>query len=112
MREMKEEEHIRWESVVARTLSLWIADPSLLQAEEIDPPDQSLIEKVKRFSLEKLGSQFPAPDRVLPNGDSGVAFEWDDGVNYTCLEFKKDDTIEVVKTDGDQIVRQRSLLEF
>lgn len=103
---VSEEERMKWETVVGGVLDSWIEDPGLLLDGEIDPPDPILIRDVRKLSSEIHRSRLPVPDHVLPNGDSGIVFEWDDGNKYVSLEFRKDFSIEILISDGDQLFRR------
>jgi hypothetical protein len=76
----------KWKSIQVKVLE-WMRDPAILGNDEFDPPSQAVY--VWALSLLSRiiagGPEIPAPDRVIPTGDGGLAFVKRMGsMQHTC----------------------------
>lgn len=49
------------------------------------------------------------PDRVIPNGDGGVAFEWYRGLDSVSIGIEEDGTVEVLRFENCRLVERVAL---
>ncbi|KKK71204.1 hypothetical protein LCGC14_2916260, partial [marine sediment metagenome] len=77
-----------WADVINKAKE-WKKDLSQLEDEDVQPPNIETVDKAIELAgiYSKLG--YEPPIRVLPTGDGGVAFEWDDRMEeFHCYRYK------------------------
>lgn len=80
-----------WERMINSFLIPWGQDPSLLDDDENTPPSTRIIQLAARVAIEFRDADDPAPLRVVPDGEGGISFEWQEGklfrsLNVSCAE--------------------------
>jgi hypothetical protein len=100
-----------WRRVIDRQLLDWSRDPSRFEEEGIEIPSTAVIALAVRLAerLEQLGS--PAPNRVCPDGDGGIAFERGEGPDLQSFRIYPDCSIELI-TLNDGRVRSREMIQL
>jgi hypothetical protein len=74
----------------------WGKDPSKVADEGIVPPSVELITFALRYAMHMRDQGYRPPDRVVPNGDAGIAFERWEGSIHEVLEFESDGIVELL----------------
>ena len=87
--EVAEGDAERWRGIVDLLLG-WRSDPSRLIAEDIEPPQIAVIDHALRVCDAWRRAPYTPPDRVLPDAEGGLAFEWYREPWFSDLEFERD----------------------
>ncbi len=87
LREGQQRERDRWQVIVDLLLG-WRSDPSSLLEEETPPPEIAVIDHALRVCEEWQRVGQSLPDRVLPDGAGGIAFEWYREPWFSDVEFE------------------------
>lgn len=98
----------RWKDIQS-LISDWNASPTLLRAQGLVPPTNLAYRRAFHASNAYFVARQPAPDRVVPTGDGGVAYEWYAGEHD--LEFGADGQILWRLFSGSATIETRSLAE-
>lgn len=83
-----------WERIINRFLIPWGQDPSLLDDDENTPPSKRIIHLAARVAIKFRNAGTPAPVRVVPDGEGGMAFEWQEGKSFQSLNVSCQEEIE------------------
>jgi hypothetical protein len=89
-------DHEKWSRLINEPLIDWGKDPSKVADEGIVPPSVELITFALRYAMHMRDQGYRPPDRVVPNGDAGIAFERWEGSIHEVLEFESDGIVELL----------------
>ncbi|HZZ41781.1 MAG TPA: hypothetical protein VFE58_02490 [Tepidisphaeraceae bacterium] len=67
--------YAKWQSVIDQTLVEWGRNPLALEDDGVLPPSRKAIVYANKLALTFRDKGIPGPDRVVPIGDGGIAFE-------------------------------------
>src|SRR5687768_592431 len=68
----------KWQQIV-RTLEDWLQDPSQLADDGLEPPNGTIIRLGLDISEQMRDRGYPAPDRIVPDPNGGIALEINNG---------------------------------
>ena len=88
-----------WERMINSFLIPWGQDPSLLDDDEYTPPSRRIIQLAARVAIKFRDADAPAPLRVVPDGEGGMAFEWQEGKLFQSLNVSCQEEIEFCMFD-------------
>lgn len=74
-----EAERIRWQRLIDGRLLAWLSDPSQLADDGIDAPERGIIRHALDIAEYLRNEGNPAPEKVVPDPNGGMVFEWRDG---------------------------------
>jgi hypothetical protein len=98
--------HEAWEELVDRTLLEWGKDPSVLEDDGVVPPSMGTITRAYEIATFLRIRGFPAPTRIVPTGDGGVAFQFEADRDFDSLEVAEDGNIECLRFSGSKLVER------
>ncbi len=84
-----------WNRFIDFDLVEWGCDSSSLEDDDFVPPSQQTIDLAVKFARAWRDGGEPAPLRVLPDGDFGIAFEWRWGDLFQSLHLDGDGSAEL-----------------
>jgi hypothetical protein len=95
----------QWDNIIAYRLVEWGKHAQQgMQVDEFPGPTQasvrSAIEKVREW----IGDGLDAADRITPNGDGGISFEWERGAVLYKTEALSDGQIQETLFDGPTLI--------
>lgn len=67
-------------------------------------PSRALLAKAYSVACAMRDAKVPVPSNVVPNGEGGVAFEWQVGPYFTKIELAKDGSSEFLAFDHGKLV--------
>jgi hypothetical protein len=104
----RREDRSGWEPIDEK-LRAWGRDPDQFDAGEIVPPSRPIIYAARRVAdkLCELGS--PAPLRVVPDGDGGIAFEFRHRDDSETVHIHYDNSVEWIQFHKCQIFYRQQL---
>lgn len=99
-----------WDQIIHEPLARWIADPSQLVDDNVEPPTTTVLEQ--GFALARLLRDLgaPAPLRLTATGDGGIAFEFERDCTFDTVEIAPDLTIEIVRFSKSRLVHRQQLV--
>lgn len=99
-------ERERWESLVDRTLIEWGRDPAILEDDGIIPPTIGTVKNACDIARVLCRLGLPAPTRIVPTGDGGIAFQADADHDFVSIEIAADGTVEYLRFSGSKLVER------
>ena len=97
-----------WDVSVLATLKEWAGNPELLRDDGVIEPSLASIYIAIDLATRWRDQEDPPPQRVVPNGDGGIAFEWWSNSKSVTIEFFEDGEVEVARfADAKLISRDR-----
>ena len=102
-------DHDGWRVVINEPLIEWGRDPSKIADEGIDPPTREMITFASEYAMHLRDRGCPPPDRVVPNGDGGIAFEKWTGSFYQVIEFEPGGIVELLTYRDSRLVGREEL---
>lgn len=84
-----------WERIIDDFIVPWGQNPSLLDDEENTAPSARIMELVSQVTIKLRRAGAPAPLRVVPDGEGGISFEWQEGKLFRSLDISCEGEIEL-----------------
>lgn len=94
----------KWDNILDHVLVEWGRDPSSLGDEDFFPPSTQVVGLACELAQYFRDSESPAPSRVVPDGDGGIAFEWDSGELSLALEIDDELNVEGLTFQNHRLV--------
>jgi hypothetical protein len=94
-RDQDEESRLAWRAIF-RTLSNWLANPSLIADEDGNAPSRMTIRYAQQMALELESFGYLAPTGVVPNALEGVTFIWNSGPNSHWVQVDSNGNAECI----------------
>ncbi|MDP6110622.1 MAG: hypothetical protein QF437_13405 [Planctomycetota bacterium] len=94
-----------------RQLAAWKSDSSLLEDEGVESPQKRIVRSAEETGLSLKEHGISSPERVVPDGDGGIAFRWRQGPSSWTIEFDSDGSIESYLMHEGRLIRRHSLHE-
>jgi hypothetical protein len=90
-------------------LADWARDPAQLAEDDLTAPNAATIARASLVAstLHENGAQ--SPNRVVPTGDGGIAFQFERGHEFISIEVEPEGVIELLAFDDGRL-RHRSTL--
>jgi hypothetical protein len=86
-------------------LRAWLAEPALLDEEDVTPPTAITIRNALWLALAMSERMFAPPLRVLPVPSGAIALERFTGDQLVRIELREDsDTVELFVFQGSQLI--------
>lgn len=101
-----DEEREAWENLIDNTLIDWGRDPEVLEDDGVTPPSVETIKHAYEIAAALRRVNFPAPTRIVPTGDGGIAFEVDAGSDFVSVEIGDNGTVEYLRFSGSKLVER------
>jgi len=86
----REKNQALWQQLIDNHLIEWGKAPGSLVDEDLMPPLAEILNKACDFARKSRDKNYPAPIRVVPDGEGGVAFEWQAGRLFIMLHLRAD----------------------
>ncbi len=97
-----------WSASINKLFS-WYAGMGDLEDEAVRPPTVNSIIQATRRAQSLMNYGWPAPLRIVPDGEGGLSFEWREGPVFTTLEIWADGLCEWTSFRDGRVVSRRSL---
>jgi hypothetical protein len=97
-----------WRGSIER-LAAWSKDPHQLFEADLEAPATEVIQWTYELAqaIRDLGASPPL--RVVPTGDGGIVLEFQRGTDFDTLEITPAGAIEIVRFNGNRVVRREQL---
>ena len=89
-----ERNRVDWEKVIDYQLVEWGRDPSVFADDGLEPPSIDTIALARKVAVVLREHGWESPQRVIPDGEGGMAFEWADGPVFESVDIGADGTVE------------------
>jgi hypothetical protein len=99
----------RWRELIDNTLAVWEKNPELLDDEGVDAPSRIIVGQAIVVANYLKEHGVSAPERVVPDGNGGLAFAWFDGAVSESIEINADGSLEYVRIEDHQVVASEPL---
>lgn len=99
-----------WENLTDSTLIEWGRDPALLEDDDVIAPSIETIGRAFDIASVLRSHGLPAPTRIVPTGDGGIAIQDDAGHDFVSIEIAADGTVEYLRFSGSKIVERYEVL--
>jgi hypothetical protein len=99
----------RWEDVIHGRLAEWNRDPVVLDDEGVEPPSREIIGRAIRLAHYLSSRHVPAPQRIVPDGNGGIVFEWFQDSTTESIEISDEGTLEYLRFVGDRLAASEPL---
>lgn len=93
-----------WETIVDKYLIEWGKNPSVIEEYDLAPPTGPILLRSIELARACAADGWPAPQRVLPDGDGGVIFERGTGAVFQSLRVDRDGRIELLTFHNSKLV--------
>ncbi len=97
-----------WDRIINCQLIDWATRPEEFD-DEIDPPSDDSISTGCEVVRYLRNNKMPAPSRVVPTGDGGIAFEIVEGNNSTTIEIDEYGEIEIMEFHHSRLVNRTTI---
>lgn len=85
-----------WAPFIEEQLVEWALNPRQCEGDDVVPPNSATISHatVTAISLRDQGA--PAPTRIVPTGDGGIAFQYDGDPEFISIEVEPEGRVELL----------------
>lgn len=98
-----------WRRVIDDKLIEWGRNPEALEEDDLIPPTARAVQVAGEIAIEMRNAGEPAPKRVVPDRDGGIAFERWEGDETVTIMVSEDGAIEVIMWVGSKIITSRRI---
>jgi hypothetical protein len=85
-----------WATYIKEQLAAWALDTSQLEDDDIVPPNPATIDRASKAAIALRDQGAPAPTRIVPTGDGGVAFQYDGQSEFISIEIEPEGRVELL----------------
>lgn len=96
-----------WEEAVAETIDLWAREPSLIDDDEYPCPSLDVLHKARWAAMLLSATELQSPLRIVPTADGGIAFEWDDYIEFRSFTIHPDCSLDWKEFEFGSLTRRR-----
>jgi hypothetical protein len=98
-----------WEEIIDRCIIEWGKNPPGSDEDDFEPPARAIIDLARDFVRSCRDRGLVAPQRVVPDGTGGIAFELTEGDWFATLQIHEDRSIELLLFKDCHLVERRLL---
>ncbi len=85
-----------WEQIIDHCIIEWGKNPPQSEEEDFEPPAKPIIDLAGEVVRYCRNRGLVAPQRVVPDGTGGIAFEFTEGDSFTTLQIYEDRSVELL----------------
>jgi hypothetical protein len=85
-----------WERIIDRCIIEWGKNPPGSDEDDFEPPARAIIDLAHDIVRYCRDRGLVAPQRVVPDGTGGIAFEFTEGDSFTTLQIYEDRSAELL----------------
>lgn len=100
---------LSWSQLIDGPLASWARDPSQLDDDGLLAPSSATITKASLVAASLRDHGAPAPTRIVPTGDGGIALQFDRGRQFISIEIEPEGVVELLVFDDGRL-RHRAAL--
>ena len=99
----------RWQKWINDTLNTWQSNPTQLEDDGLEAPSLEVIHFTQQIATRLRDADWPAPLRIVPNGEGGILFEWRSIPDFFTLEIEEDLSVEWIVYHDSQVQHRERL---
>jgi hypothetical protein len=103
-------DHRSWNDLIDGRLAEWERQPELLDDEGVEPPSGDIIRLAIGLAQFLRDRHVPPPERVVPDANGGLAFEWLKGPVSESIEISDDGSVEYLRFEEGRLTTSEALL--
>jgi hypothetical protein len=104
------EDAAAWDKLVDRLIEWFSHYYEDIDEDGIEWPDRTVLARAGQLAYKMRDEHFQVASNVVPSGDGGVVFQWQEGPSYRKLEVNKDGSVEWFKFNRGTLLFHRQLL--
>ncbi len=98
-----------WEEIIDRCIIEWGINPPQSGEDDFEPPALPIIDLARDIVRYCQDRGLVAPQRVVPDGTGGIAFEFTEGEWFETLRIYEDQSVEVLSFKDCHLVERHLL---
>lgn len=87
---------IGWADIIEGRLADWARDPTQLEEGDLTAPNAATIARACLVASTLRDKGASPPDRVVPTGDGGIAFQFERGREFMSVEVEPEGVVELL----------------
>lgn len=99
-----------WGRIMDDCIIEWGKNPPGSDEDDFEPPALPIIDLARDIVRIFQDRGLVAPQRVVPDGTGGIAFEFTEGDSFTTLQIYEDRSVELLLFKDCQLVERHPLL--
>jgi hypothetical protein len=101
-----------WNAIADSQLIAWGRDPGQLEEDGIQAPAEQTIARATELASRLRVQGVPAPTRIVPTGDGGIAFQFEDDSRFTSIEIGDDGVVELYQFEESRLILRQVVATF
>ncbi|HEX8522845.1 MAG TPA: hypothetical protein VF669_11350 [Tepidisphaeraceae bacterium] len=98
-----------WNQIVDRSLIEWALHPERIEEDGLEAPTARSLDRAARIALNMRAKATPPPQRVAPDGDGGIVFEWMESEKHLTLACDRGGKLEIREFENGQLRHREQL---
>lgn len=101
-----------WDKLISHKLIEWGMHPSMLDDDGVIAPTAKAISQASQFALHLRDAGIATPTAIVPNGDGGIAFHWNEEGKLELFEVLANGQTQISVFVGGQLKQQGPLVTW
>ncbi|HEX7379782.1 MAG TPA: hypothetical protein VF278_21840 [Pirellulales bacterium] len=85
-----------WAPFINEQLAAWTLNPGQFADDDVVPPNAATIACASATAISLRDQGAPAPTRIVPTGDGGIAFQYDSDPEFISIEVEPEGRVELL----------------
>lgn len=98
-----------WSRLINEKLVAWAQNPRQFEDDDITVPSAATISRASLVASSLRDQGAPAPSRIVPTGDGGIAFQYDSDPEFISIEVEPDGPVELLVFNKGRLTHRAEL---
>lgn len=98
-----------WAPFIEEQLAAWALNPSQFEGDDLVPPSAEAISRASTTAISLRDHGAPAPTRIVPTGDGGIAFQYDGEPEFISIEVEPEGRVELLVFNKGRLTHRAEL---
>lgn len=99
-----------WQQIIDGDLAEWSKNPEQFEDDGYKAPSLETIALAARIASACRDAGWPAPSRVVPDGEGGIAFNRHDGSLFEITEIRANGEVEQLVFRDSKLIQRRRII--
>ena len=98
-----------WSALIDGQLATWAHNPAQLEDDDVRAPSVAIIKKTSLVAASLRDHEAPAPTRIVPTGDGGIAMQFERGREFISIEIEPEGLVELLVFKEGRLTHRAAL---